>query len=414
VDLSDNAIGDIGAGKISRLANLGSLDLSGNNIGDIGAKLLAATPNAANLTIDLSNNHIGTDGIMALAAAGFKELKLGGQTVTLGAIKNGRLPIEFTPPGGVQNVVTGTISGGGRIDTRKGSIVWPAQTRNTTFTYGYSCQGYGGTALVPFVYKPFTYTVTFDDLNGKATKVAVNDLDQVDSPPDPVRKEYVFHGWSKDRDGTEPFDFGTPIERDIYLYARWGPPLPLKYHKSISGVHAYAKATSVEVTWNRVKSAKGYFIFKYSPATKRYSKVGSVEARNRNSWVDKKVAKGKIYRYKVQPYKIVNGKKKRVKASYWVSAIVGSEQYSNAVSVKLSQSKAIKKKAGRTAKLRATVSGIPGKQLLNSKVRWCTSDKKIASVSKSGVVKLRKKGKCYVWAKAHDGVNSKRVKVVVR
>jgi hypothetical protein len=143
-------------------------------------------------------------------------------------------------------------------------------------------------------------------------------------------------------------------------------------------------------------------------------KAAVLKGRSRSDWVDTKVEMGKTYKYKVQPYKIVNGKKKRIKASYWVSAIVGSEQYSNAISVKLSQSKAIKKKAGRTAKLRATVWGFPGEKLINSKVRWYTSDKKIASVSKSGAVKLRKKGTCYVWAKAHNGVNSKRVKVVVR
>ena len=45
-------------------------------------------------------------------------------------------------------------------------------------------------------------------------------------------------------------------------------------------------------------------------------------------------------------------------------------------------------------------------------VRYESSNKKIATVSSKGVVKAKKKGNCYVYAYAQNGIY-KRVKIVV-
>jgi len=201
---------------------------------------------------------------------------------------------------------------------------------------------------------------------------------------------------------------------DETVRVKMDPPLPPVYYKSINGVYVLPTTRSVILTWNRVESAKGYFIYKYNTTKKKYTKVATLKGRIKTGWTDNNVEAEKTYKYKVQPYKIVKGKKKKLRSSKWVSAIVGSVEYSNALNVKLSPSKAIKKKAGKTAKLNATVSGIPGKTLITSKVRWYSSNKKIATVSKSGKVKFKKKGTCHIWAKAHNGKNSKKIKIVVR
>ena len=46
-------------------------------------------------------------------------------------------------------------------------------------------------------------------------------------------------------------------------------------------------------------------------------------------------------------------------------------------------------------------------------MRYLSTNKKIASVSKKGIVKAKKKGTCYVYAYAQNGVY-KKIKVVVR
>ncbi|MBQ9179888.1 MAG: Ig-like domain-containing protein [Firmicutes bacterium] len=46
-------------------------------------------------------------------------------------------------------------------------------------------------------------------------------------------------------------------------------------------------------------------------------------------------------------------------------------------------------------------------------LRYMTSNKKIATVSKSGKIKAKTKGTCYIYAYAHNGV-SKRIKITVK
>ena len=44
----------------------------------------------------------------------------------------------------------------------------------------------------------------------------------IDKPTDPTREGYVFNGWHKGADGTEPFYFATTlVNEDIVLYAHW-------------------------------------------------------------------------------------------------------------------------------------------------------------------------------------------------
>lgn len=97
-----------------------------------------------------------------------------------------------------------------------------------------------------------------------------------------------------------------------------------------------------------------------------------------------------------------------------VSAVPAAGTKANASSVKIKAAKTLKLKRGKTVKMKAVVeSGT--KPLVNSKVRWCVSNKKVLKVNTiTGRVKAKKKGTCYVWAKAHNGKNSKKIKVVVR
>ena len=189
------------------------------------------------------------------------------------------------------------------------------------------------------------------------------------------------------------------------------PPAP---GKSISNVTAVSFGASVDLTWKPVKNANGYYIYKYNSSKKKYVKVATVKYRDSYMWSDRKTSVGGTYKYRVRPYKVVNGKKKNMKISYPVSVIKAYYDYSNALKVTISPSKAVTKKAGGTVKFKATAVGIPGEELISSSIRWYSSNKSVATVNKDGVVKLKKKGKCTIWAKAHNGKNSKLIKITVK
>ncbi len=66
------------------------------------------------------------------------------------------------------------------------------------------------------------YTVTFHTNGGSPIEpVTVASGDTVDMPENPERYGYSFTGWYTDRACTEEFNFGTPIEKNTILFARW-------------------------------------------------------------------------------------------------------------------------------------------------------------------------------------------------
>jgi uncharacterized repeat protein (TIGR02543 family) len=220
VDLSGNNIGDAGASKIAALSNLTELNLSNNQISDVGAAALADMPNRTNLSMDLSNNHIGIEGMKKLFSAGFANLEMNGQTITLPAITNGRTPIEYIP-NNIDYIVQSSISDGGKLDAAGKKIIWPARTSAAAFSYNYSYQGFTGTVYLPFKYKPFKYTVTFDDCLGNITTMTFNDLDLIDNAARPNREGYIFAGWTTAVGGDKVYDMKQPITGNLSLYARW-------------------------------------------------------------------------------------------------------------------------------------------------------------------------------------------------
>lgn len=82
-------------------------------------------------------------------------------------------------------------------------------TKDLTLTAGWK-------AVTP---KPETHTVTFDTGEGSPTPTqTVESGKTVTTPKDPTRQGYEFAGWTLDG---EPYDFGTPVTRDLTLKAMW-------------------------------------------------------------------------------------------------------------------------------------------------------------------------------------------------
>lgn len=72
--------------------------------------------------------------------------------------------------------------------------------------------------------------------------------------------------------------------------------------------------------------------------------------------------------------------------------------------------KAKKLKTGKTLKLKARAVGKSKKHV---KLRYESTNKKVATVSKKGVIKAKGKGKCYVYAYAQNGV-FRKIKIIVK
>ncbi|MCQ4636615.1 hypothetical protein NE619_07725 [Anaerovorax odorimutans] len=76
-----------------------------------------------------------------------------------------------------------------------------------------------------------------------------------------------------------------------------------------------ASSTSIKNTWNKVKGAKGYEVYRSTKAKGKYKKVKTIKKGKTVSWTNKKLKKNKKYYYKVRAYKMVKGKKKYSKFS---------------------------------------------------------------------------------------------------
>lgn len=66
------------------------------------------------------------------------------------------------------------------------------------------------------------------ELNGGSAEGPVhlwsNENGTISAPQDPVKEGYVFSGWYQDDALTLPWDFATPLEKGLTLYAKWELP----------------------------------------------------------------------------------------------------------------------------------------------------------------------------------------------
>ena len=94
-----------------------------------------------------------------------------------------------------------------------------------------------------------------------------------------------------------------------------------------------------------------------------------------------------------------------------------SKKYTNAKSITVNKTK-VELKKGKTFKIKAKVKKLKKNKKLMPKthvatIRYLSTDKKVATVSKSGKITAKGKGTCYVYAYAHNGVY-KKIKVTVK
>lgn len=78
------------------------------------------------------------------------------------------------------------------------------------------------TLYAKWIKKPRVYTVAFESNGGtRIDPMKLEEGEAVDKPEDPVRDGYVFDGWYEDAELKAPYRFGSPVEGDLTLYAKW-------------------------------------------------------------------------------------------------------------------------------------------------------------------------------------------------
>lgn len=180
---------------------------------------------------------------------------------------------------------------------------------------------------------------------------------------------------------------------------------------------------SVSLKWNKVKNADGYKIYGNKCGKKnRYKYIKTISNGKTTKFTQKKLKKGTYYKYIVRAYKLIDGQEVTIAASKTIHASTTGGKYGNAKSVKIKTDKKMKSKKGSytlTIKKnkKYTIKASEVKQSKKIKkhrvIKFESSDASIATVNSKGSVKGIKKGTCYIYAYAQNGIY-KKIKVKVK
>ena len=173
---------------------------------------------------------------------------------------------------------------------------------------------------------------------------------------------------------------------------------------------ATGKKKSVKLSWKKVKNADGYIIYG-SACGSKMKKLKTITKGTVNKWTNKKLKKGKFYKYIIVAYYNVAGEKRIAYTSKSVHAITSGGKYGNPK--KVNAKKSLKLKKGKKKKIGAKLICKKKTKTHISKFRYESSNAKIVTVNKKGKIKALKKGKCYIYVYAQNGF-FKKIKITVK
>lgn len=178
------------------------------------------------------------------------------------------------------------------------------------------------------------------------------------------------------------------------------------------------KATKASITlgWSKLKGAKKYVIYGNHCGTK--NKLTKQATTTKTSYVFKKVAGKKVVKGNYYKFTVVALSKsgKVISTSKIVHAATSGGKYCNDKKVTTAAKKgkaAVKVKKTFKLKAKAVPASKTLKQQKHRGIKYESSNKKIATVNAKGVITGKKKGTCYVYAYAQNGVCAK-VQVTVK
>lgn len=289
------------------------------------------------------------------------------------------------------------------------------------------------------------HTVKFDTNGGEQlSDIQVKDGNVIKELPVATKENAQFLGWSTQKDATvADYISNTPITDHMTLFAVWkeivAPELPTTTDKqetkdSLSEVEKQVLATdtdkkdpadstiaklrlkgtgknkSVKLSWKKVQGATGYVIYGSRCGTPM-KKIKTVSAK-KTSYTMKKLKAGKYYKYIVVAVKKENGTEKVLATSKSVHVATTGKKYGNPTDI-TGLKKSVTLKAGKTKKIKPVLKTKKKVKTHIAKFRYESSNKAVATVSKKGVIKAKKKGSCTIYVYAQNGL-CKTVKVKVK
>lgn len=331
---------------------------------------------------------------------------------------------RITYYGRIKNCVSGddadgteTINTAGKL--RAGDILYIFNEQ-----YNYQEGLYGDktdyvSKLVEVNIPPVTYTVTFVDGQGNTLKTeTVESGNSATAPDDPKREGYTFKGWDKDF---------SHVTENITVTALWEKnitPTPTPTPDNKAGCILLAKMTAkgsrkLVISWNPIDGAAGYDVFLVKCGKNNMGRpVRTIKGETSLTWTKKSLRKKTPYKAVVKAWTIKDGKKVFVVTSPIVHAYTsgGTRKYTNARSVAVNKTR-VSLAIGKTFTVRARVNKIrKGKKLMMKnhapKLRYLSSNTKIATVNESGIITARAKGSCIIYVIAVNG-SRKAITVMV-
>lgn len=169
---------------------------------------------------------------------------------------------------------------------------------------------------------------------------------------------------------------------------------------------------AITLTWQKPKNAAYYVIYGNRCGKKNsYEQLASVKG---NSYTHKGLTKGTYYKYLIAAF---DRNDKLLGVSNTIHITTDGGKYTNfkKVTTSAKKSKVTLNKKTKIYKLKAKAILASASQGVDvhRPLRYETSNKKVATVDKSGKIKSVSKGKCFVYAYAQNGVYCK-VKVTVK
>ena len=181
---------------------------------------------------------------------------------------------------------------------------------------------------------------------------------------------------------------------------------------------------SLRITWTRAANADGYDVFltrcNHGGKIIHLKKVKTIRGNSTLNWTKKGLKKNRAYKASVKAWVMKNGKKKYVRTSPMIHAYTAGsskKKYTSPKSVIVKKT-SVTIRAGRKYRIKAKVIKLKkGRRLMPkghaSKLRYLSSNKKIATVSSRGKIRARSKGRCRIFVYAANGA-SKAVQVTVK
>ena len=181
-----------------------------------------------------------------------------------------------------------------------------------------------------------------------------------------------------------------------------------------------SSAKAVTIYWGKVKKADKIVVYAaYCGKAKGYKKIATLKGDATKYDITKLNGKPLNQKKNVKAYVVayrkVNGKYKKITKSLKLHVAGYKSKRTNTKEIKLKKSKFTLNK-GKTAKIKGSIVLEDSKKKpVNhvKKLRFKSSNKKVAKVTKSGKIIAKGKGTCTIYVFANNGM-AKKVKVVVK